>query len=141
MNLVEIARYQDVYEADLAAAFLSARGIEVEVTERFQTTVDPLMQRALGLRLIGRSDQALEACDLLARAARGEFADNDVDNPPSADPTTRAVGRGLALTLAAMGAFWGNSLPRRLRMVHWIGLVLIACVVALYVIASLYAWF
>lgn len=52
MSLVEIARYQDVYEADLAAAFLASHGVEVDVTERFQTTVDPLMQRALGLRLM-----------------------------------------------------------------------------------------
>ena len=49
MSLVEIARFQDVYEADLAAAFLASHGVEVDVTERFQTTVDPLMQRALGL--------------------------------------------------------------------------------------------
>ena len=67
MSLVEIARYQDVYEADLAAAFLASHGVEVDVTERFQTTVDPLMQRALGLRLMGRVDQADEARDLLAR--------------------------------------------------------------------------
>ena len=36
------------HEADLAAAFLASHGVEVDVTERFQTTVDPLMQRALG---------------------------------------------------------------------------------------------
>lgn len=111
------------------------------MTERFQTTMDPLMQRALGLRLIGRSDQAQEARDLLAWAARGEFVNDDVDDPPAADPTARVVDRGLALTLAAMGAFWGNSLPRRLLMVHWIGVALFACVVAVSVIAGLYAWF
>ncbi|MEN5053417.1 hypothetical protein [Brevundimonas naejangsanensis] len=70
MSLVEIARYQDVYEADLAAAFLLSHDIEVSVTERFQTTVDPLMQRALGIRLMGRADQAEQARDLLKRAGR-----------------------------------------------------------------------
>lgn len=39
MALVEIARFTDVYEADLAAAFLASHDIEVSVTERFQTTV------------------------------------------------------------------------------------------------------
>ena len=33
MSLVEIARFQDVYEADLAAAFLASHGVEVDVTE------------------------------------------------------------------------------------------------------------
>lgn len=70
MSLVEIARFTDVYEADLAAAFLASHDIEVSVTERFQTTVDPLMQRALGIRLMGREDQLDEARTLLAEAAR-----------------------------------------------------------------------
>lgn len=64
MALAEIVRFQDVYEADLAAAFLADRGIDVDVTERFQTTVDPLMQRALGLRLMAPSDQVEAARDL-----------------------------------------------------------------------------
>ncbi len=130
MSLVEIARYQDVYEADLAAAFLASYGIEVDVTERFQTTVDPLMQRALGLRLLGRSDQAEAARDLLVRAARGEFAADDEESDlTQGDATTRAVGRVLALALAAAGTFWGTSLPRRFRRVHWIGMGLIAIIV------------
>ena len=40
MALVEITRFPDVYEAGLAAAFLADQGIQVEVTERFQTTVN-----------------------------------------------------------------------------------------------------
>lgn len=140
MALAEIVRFQDVYEADLAAAFLADRGIDVDVTERFQTTVDPLMQRALGLRLMAPSDQVEGARDLLARAARGEFADDQNDDDlPAADPTTRTVGRGLALILAATGAFWGNSLPRRLRPVHWIGVGLILAIGGVSIIAALAA--
>lgn len=137
MNLVEIARFQDVWEADLAAAFLADRGIEVDVTERFQTTVDPLMQRALGLRLIGSADQALAARDLLARAARGEFAMTDKNDLPANDAATRNLGRVMALTLAFSGAFWGNSLPRRLRAIHWVGMMLVLGIVALSLIAGL----
>lgn len=71
MSLVEIARFTDVYEAELAAAFLNSRGVPVSVTERFQTTVDPLMQRALGVRLMTPSHAADQARDLLARAGPG----------------------------------------------------------------------
>ena len=137
MSLVEIARYQDVYEADLAAAFLASHGVEVDVTERFQTTVDPLMQRALGLRLMGRADQADRARDLLTRAGAGEFAVDDEDDLPPGEPTTRAVGRVMALFMAASGGFASTSLPRRFRPVHWIGAGLIAAIAAISLILAL----
>jgi len=137
MSLVEIARFQDVYEADLAAAFLASHGVEVDVTERFQTTVDPLMQRALGLRLMGRVDQAEQARDLLARVRAGEFTADDEDDLPAGAPTTRAVGRAMALFMAASGGFASTSLPRRLRPVHWIGVALIGAIVTVSLILAL----
>jgi hypothetical protein len=137
MSLVEIARFQDVYEADLAAAFLASHGVEVDVTERFQTTVDPLMQRALGLRLLGRVDQAEQARDLLARVRAGEFTADDEDDLPAGAPTTRAVGRAMALFMAASGGFASTSLPRRLRPVHWIGVALIGAIVTVSLILAL----
>jgi hypothetical protein len=132
MSLVEIARYQDVYEADLAAAFLAAHGVEVDVTERFQTTVDPLMQRALGLRLMGRADQAEQARDLLARARAGEFAADDEGNDlaPAAS-SERTAARGLALALfVTAGGFTGTSLPRRMGALQWTGFALVAALIA-----------
>lgn len=129
MALVEIARFTDVYEADLAAAFLESHDIEVSVTERFQTTVDPLMQRALGIRLLGRADQAAEARDLLERARGGEFIDGE-DDPVTETPHARAltVASMLAVLMAAGGIGWGSSRPRRFRTIHWIGLGLIVAV-------------
>ena len=137
MSLVEIARFQDVSEADLAAAFLASHSVEVDVTERFQTTVDPLMQRALGLRLMGRADQADQARDLLARVRAGEFTADDGDDLPPGEPTTRAFGRVMALFLAASGGFASTSLPRRFRPVHWIGVGLIAAIVAISLVLGL----
>ncbi|MNR33616.1 hypothetical protein D3C85_1513010 [compost metagenome] len=107
------------------------------MTERFQTTVDPLMQRALGLRLMGRADQAEQARDLLARVRAGEFATDDEDDLPPNQPTTRAVGRVVALFMAATGGFASTSLPRRLRPVHWIGVALISAIVAVSLILAL----
>ncbi len=137
MTLVEIARYHDVYEADLAAAFLASHDIEVSVTERFQTTVDPLMQRALGIRLMGRSDQAERARDLLARAGTGEFATEEGDDLGRPDPTVQTASRGLALFAVATGAgFVGTSMPRRFHAVQWAGLAILGAVVLL----SLVLW-
>ena len=141
MSLVEIARYHDVYEADLAAAFLSSHDIEVSVTERFQTTIDPLMQRALGIRLMGRADQAARARDLLARAGTGEFATDEGDDLDAQDTTVRTASRGLALFAFATGAgFVGTAMPRRFNAVQWAGLALIAAILLLSAGAYLWAW-
>lgn len=141
MSLVEIARYHDVYEADLAAAFLSSHDIEVSVTERFQTTIDPLMQRALGIRLMGRADQAARARDLLARAGTGEFATDEGDDLDAPDTTARTASRGLALFAFATGAgFVGTAMPRRFNALHWAGLALIAAILLLSAGAYLWAW-
>jgi len=125
MSLREIARFTDVYEADLAAAFLASHGIDVSVTERFQTTVDPLMQRALGIRLMAPASVVMEARALLARAQAGEFATTEGDDPDEMTSGTRRAGTVMALAAFATGGFWGNSLPRRFRPVAWQGMLLV----------------
>ena len=130
MSLVEIARFSDVYEADLAAAFLESHGIPVSVTERHQTTIDPLMQRALGIRILGAASNFEAARDLLARARAGEFATEEGDDlPERRDAGTRTAGTVMALMVAVAGAFWGTSLPRRTRTVHVVGIVVIGLTV------------
>jgi hypothetical protein len=131
MSLVEIARYSDVYEADLAAAFLEAHEVRVCVTERHQTTIDPLMQRALGIRLLVASSQVETARSLLARVEAGEFTDADNDGDGIAPPTsaTRIVGSVMALGAYATGGFWGSSLPRRFRTPAWQGMLLASILV------------
>lgn len=123
MSLREIARYTDVVEADLAAAFLASHGIDATVTERFQTTVDPLMQRALGIRLMAPASLIPEARDLLARVQAGEFATTEGDDLEEMDTGTRAAGAVMALVAFFTGGFWGNSLPRRFRPIAWQGML------------------
>lgn len=123
--LVEIARYVDVYEADLAAAFLESHGLRVTVTERFQTTVDPLMQRALGIRLMVHALEAETARDLLARVRAGEFADAEDDDQAPMSGQTRAAGVAMALAAFMAGGFWGTSLPRRFRAPSWQGMLIV----------------
>lgn len=131
MSLREIARFTDVYEADLAAAFLSDHGIEVTVTERFQTTVDPLMQRALGIRLMAPASLIPEARALLARVQAGEFATTDDDDLEEIAPATRAAGTVMAVAAYFTGGFWGNSLPRRFRAPSWQGMLMAALLLAI----------
>ena len=123
MSLVEVARFQDVWEADLAAAFLASHDVEVSVTERFQTTLDPLMQRALGIRLMVPAVMADQARDLLARAQSGEFASDEGDDLPVRAARTWAVAALMAIAASCTGGFWGNSLPRRFRPVSVYGIV------------------
>ncbi|RZJ42830.1 MAG: hypothetical protein EON87_13720 [Brevundimonas sp.] len=141
MSLIEIARFSDVYEADLAAAFLESHGIPVSVTERHQTTIDPLMQRALGIRIMGAASNFEAARDLLARASAGEFASEEGE-PVDESPHTRTATVGILLGMLAAGGglFWGTSRPRRLRPVHWIGMGLIgaSALLGLYLIVRLY---
>lgn len=124
MSLREIARFADVYEAELAGAFLASHGIDVTITERFQTTVDPLMQRALGIRLMAPASTIEEARSLLARARAGEFATEDGDDLEEMDGGTRMAGTLMALIAWLTGGFWGNSLPRRFRPLAWQGMLL-----------------
>jgi hypothetical protein len=124
MSLREIARFADVYEAEVAGAFLASHGIDVTVTERFQTTVDPLMQRALGIRLMAPASTIEEARALLARARAGEFATEEGDDLDEMGGGTRAAGTVMALATFMTGGFWGNSLPRRFRPVAWQGMLI-----------------
>lgn len=137
MALVEFARFTDVYEADLAAAFLESRGIRVFVTERHQTTIDPLMQRALGIRLLGAPSNFEEARALLARARAGEFANDEGDDIAPMNDGTRAAGTLMAIAAFATGGFWGTSLPRRFRAPPWQGMLL---AVLLFLAAALGVW-
>ncbi|GAA0380191.1 hypothetical protein GCM10009093_03980 [Brevundimonas terrae] len=130
MSFVEIARFTDVYEADLAAAFLASHDIEVSVTERFQTTLDPLMQRALGIRLMGYADDVDRARQLLERARQGEFMEADGDDVPT-EPRARWAGRGIALFAVMVSGYPATSLPRRLRPLQIAGMLIIVAMVAL----------
>ena len=126
MSLVEIARYSDVYEADLAAAFLESHDIRVMVTERHQTTIDPLMQRSLGIRIMVAASNAEAARELLSLAQAGEFAEPDGDDIETTGAGTRVTTTLMALAAFAAGGFWGTSLPRRLRAPSWQGMLLSA---------------
>ena len=137
MNLVEITRFADVYEADLAASFLASHDIEVSVTERFQTTVDPLMQRALGIRLMGRATDAEKARLLLDRAQSGEFV-VDVDDAIVPSVKARWAGRGVALFSMMVSGYPSTSLPRTLRPLQIAGIGIIGTVLLMTLMVKIF---
>lgn len=129
MSLTEIARFTDVHEAGLARAFLASHGIETFLTEYHQTTVDPLMQRALGIRLLAHPANANEARDLMAQVTRGDFAEADGDDIPDRDSRTQILGSLMGIAAFLTGGFWGNSVPRRFRPIPWMPILLVAAAV------------
>jgi len=132
---VEIARFDDVYEAELAVAFLAAHGVTAQVADRGLATIDPLLQRAVGgLRVMTEARDGPRARDLLARVKAGEFAGEDADDIPDRET---AGSTGVAVLSALAGGFSGTSRLRRLRPVHWIGLGLVTL---LFVIPWLFHW-
>ena len=126
MALIEIARFQDLIEGDLALAFLRAHGIEAEMAGRAHASIDPVMQRALGVRVQAPEAQREEALALLARARSGEFATDDGDDLDARDGPSHAAGGLMAFATWAAGGFSGTGLPRRMKPVHWTGFVLVA---------------
>lgn len=140
MSLLEVARFHDVYEADLAAAFLESHGITVSVTERYQTTVDPLMQRALGIRLMAAASDIEEARSLLARVRAGEFASDEGDDIPPLATGGRVAATLLAVAAFPTGGFWGNTLPRRFRAPSWQGILVAAVLTGAIVAAVTIGW-
>ena len=142
MSQVEIARFADLYEADLAAAFLTSRGLGASVADRHLSTIDPLMQRALGgIRVMTPEQHADAARDMLARAARGEFATDGGEAP---DPASggRTLTAGVLAAFFLTGGYGALALTaggRPVTAVRVAGLVVIA-ILGVAPLAAL-AWF
>lgn len=143
---VEIGRFHDLHEAELAAALLRSAGIRAEVADHHLIGIDPLMQRAVGgLRVMAPPDQAADARAILARVQAGEFADADDDAEPVSEPDDRP-GQGAAMVLGVLAFPWAvagmtgarRSLSRRRRMAPLaLGLLMLLLVVLPWLAARL----
>lgn len=129
---VEIARFPDLYEAELAAAFLQSHEVDAVVADRHLSAIDPLMQRALGgLRLMVPGHQAAKARSLLARANDGEFATAEGDDIVKSEGSvglSAAVLAATALT-GGMGGLAASGLRGPMRPPRIAGLVVIGIIV------------
>lgn len=81
MDVLEVARFSTLPEADLAVSLLRSHGIEAELADRGMATANPLLQGAIGnVRVIAPDHQIREARSLISRARQGEFADTGDGN-------------------------------------------------------------
>jgi len=104
---VEVGRFHDLHEAELAAGLLRSAGIRAEVADHHLIGMDPLMQRAVGgLRVTVPDDEAADARAILARVQAGEFISDEPDDLPSA---AEGPARDMGLTLGVLAAPWAAA--------------------------------
>lgn len=100
MSITEIARFADVYEAEIAASRLRADGYDAVLGGAEHVKVNPLVLQALGgVNLSVPSDQA-DAARMLLESLRGGTERIDDADPVSANPVRKA---GPLALLAAIG--------------------------------------
>lgn len=122
---VEVGRFHDLHEAELAAALLRSAGIAAEVADHHLIAMDPLMQRAVGgLRVMTPPHQADDARAILDQAAAGAFAADEDDGPDDLPPAAPSAVRDLGLMAGVLAAPWAaagmlggrRSVSRRRRL-------------------------
>jgi len=71
-DIVEVARFATLHEAEFAAAFLADRGIAARLADRGMASLNPDMLIALGdVRVVVPSDRLAVAQELLAEVRAG----------------------------------------------------------------------
>lgn len=82
MDRLEVARFSTLPEAELIVALLRKHGVDARLADREAANSLPHLQIGLGgLRVTAPDFQIVQARDLVARAARGEFgADEDEED-------------------------------------------------------------
>ena len=145
MSPVVVARFPDVWEAELACSLLRSAGIDARLGEGAHAKVDPLIQQAVGwIRILAPADEADDAREILARAAAGEFAGDDPDDQPDRElggPMRAAAMFGVLLNpMIALGVMAGRRPPSIQRTIGFV-LLLLFVVLAVWLLLSGAPWF
>lgn len=75
-DVLEVARFSTIPEAELAASFLQQQGVRVWLPDRDMATMNPDLLIAIGgVRIVTTTAQIVEARRLIARMRAGEFVD------------------------------------------------------------------
>lgn len=73
-DVLEVARFSTIPEAELAASFLQQQGVRAWLPDRDMATMNPDMLIAIGgVRVVTTTAQVVEARRLIARMRAGEF--------------------------------------------------------------------
>jgi hypothetical protein len=75
-DVLEVARFSTIPEAELAASFLQQQGVRAWLPDRDMATMNPDLLIALGgVRVATTTAQIVEARAIIARMRAGEFVD------------------------------------------------------------------
>lgn len=75
-DVLEVARFSTIPEAELAASFLQQQGVRAWLPDRDMATMNPDLLIAIGgVRVATTTAQIVEARRLIARMRAGEFVD------------------------------------------------------------------
>jgi len=75
-DVLEVARFSTIPEAELAASFLQQHGVRAWLPDRDMATMNPDLLFAIGgVRVVTTSEQIAEARRIIARMRAGEFID------------------------------------------------------------------
>ena len=75
-DVLEVARFPTIPEAELAASFLQQHGVPAWLPDRDMATMNPDLLFAIGgVRVVTTSEQIAEARRIIARMRAGEFID------------------------------------------------------------------
>jgi len=76
-DVLEVARFSTIPEAELAASFLQQHGIRAWLPDRDMATMNPDLLIAIGgVRVVTTTAQIVEARQIIARMRAGEFVDD-----------------------------------------------------------------
>ena len=76
-DVLEVARFSTIPEAELAASFLNRHGVKAWLADRDMATMNPDLLFALGgVRVVTISEQVVEARQIIGRMRAGEFIDD-----------------------------------------------------------------
>ena len=75
-DVLEVARFSTIPEAELAASFLQQHGVRAWLPDRDMATMNPDLLIAIGgVRVVTMTRQIVEARRIIARMRAGEFVD------------------------------------------------------------------
>ncbi len=75
-DVLEVARFSTIPEAELAASFLQQQGVRAWLPDRDMATMNPDLLIAIGgVRVVTTNAQIVEARAIIARMRAGEFVD------------------------------------------------------------------
>ena len=76
-DVLEVARFSTIPEAELAASFLQQHGVRAWLPDRDMATMNPDLLIAIGgVRVVTTTAQIVEARAIIARMRSGEFIDD-----------------------------------------------------------------